>query len=1231
MEKPSPLEHQLPEGPWVLSLADSRDKQLVGGKAINLSRLIQAGFPVPDGFTVTTQAYLLGRKQADGGIPSEISRSILGAYRRMGSPPVAVRSSATAEDLADASMAGQYETILDVRDESALLTAVARCWKSLDTPRTRSYLAERGIAMDAVSMGVVVQQLIPADVAGVLFTANPRVGALHQMLVESSWGLGEAVVSGVVQPDTLILDRATGVVQEAVIADKEKWFPPGGTGVEQVPDPLRKKTSLNSQDVHGLWKLGLKVMQHFGSAQDIEWAIHKGKIYLLQSRAITTLEEIESYERTLAKTRLALREARQDGRGEWVRHNISETLPHPTPLTWSVVRQFMSGDGGFGRMYQEVGFKPSMVVCKEGFLDLVAGRIYMDLSRGAEIFSENYPLRYDVELLRADPNAAQAPPSVPKGGWRQLRELGDLSKQVNDRLTKLSQDLDKRLNEKLIPEFEKWVSQEKQRDLIALDNDAWLALWEERRARVMDDFGSQAMLPSMVAGMAMERLREFLAETFWDEEAAELANELSGAAEPDLTILGTEGLYQIATGQGSLEEWLSIHGHRAPEEFDLATPRWRERMEAVQSMASHLAGSMSPLVRHHERAAASKRRAAELETRLSAAQRQQFRHHLDLAHRYLPFRENGKFYLMLGYDLLRDMALDAGRRLQIGPEVFLLNFEELRDALRTGYAPLHLLEERRMLRAAEARIDLPRVIADADIERIPLPQSIPRTGQTRAFPISGGVSTGPVKIVLSPEKAGELGSGYILVCPSTDPNWTPLFVNAAGLVLERGGALSHGAVVAREIGIPAVVVDGATKIFTENQRLIVDGNLGTVTDADTQANVEGMAATKLDGTDPNDTRIPAMRRPPLPGPIERSNTKWRNRMLIVWGLFFAATFLLPAPWVHNRVMQALDALLLPIFAAVGGPVTVTVVAVALALFSMVGQRFLTDNSRLLAAKKRANALRKEGVLLPQDSPRARLIRQLTAPVQLRILSASLFPLILILGPMVMVFLWFPARIDPMSWNPAPGSTAFITAMVAGDHGAPIHLTHDAKLVLADQSPATQSIPLIRPVLEKLQANWRAPQELPAGTPWNLRAAAEATKTAMLDDLAAFLRNPMPARPITWSLELPDGHPGRYRVSLSTEGEEPVEIHLVAGNGVPPENKQDLGDGRGPVQFLDLGTSSSGIQSVRVTYREQLVKGGKIFWKPVEFLVRPWLPAWLIVYLLAYLPPMFLLRRILQLP
>jgi len=194
METPSPLEHELLEGPWVLSLADSRDKQLVGGKAINLSRLIHARFPVPDGFTVTTQAFLLGRQQADGGMPSEISQSILGAYRRMGSPPVAVRSSVTAEDLEDASMAGQYETVPDVRDESALLNAVARCWKSLDTTRTRSYLAEHGIAMDAVSMGVVVQQLIPADVAGVLFTANPRLGALHQMLVESSWGLGEAVV-----------------------------------------------------------------------------------------------------------------------------------------------------------------------------------------------------------------------------------------------------------------------------------------------------------------------------------------------------------------------------------------------------------------------------------------------------------------------------------------------------------------------------------------------------------------------------------------------------------------------------------------------------------------------------------------------------------------------------------------------------------------------------------------------------------------------------------------------------------------------------------------------------------------------------------------------------------------------------------------------------------------------------------------------------------------------------
>jgi len=437
--------------PLVISLADCRDAEVVGGKAINLSRLIGAGFPVPGGFAVTTTAFRAARDGAE--MPAQVRDTILTAYRAMGSPVVAVRSSATAEDLADASMAGQYETFLDVKGEEEVLEAVVRCWASLDSDRVSAYLKQQGIDRADVAMGVVVQRQVAADRAGVLFTANPSAGALGEMLIESSWGLGEAVVSGLVQPDTLVLDRATGTATSVRTADKKVWIPAGsGSGESKAtPEELRQKLSLDSQQVLALWRLGLQVMEHFGKAQDIEWAIEGNDVYLLQSRAITTLETAEAYERCLTETREDLREAKRQGRGNWALHNIAETLPHPTPLTWDVIRRFMSGDGGFGAMYRQVGFEPSREVCRDGFLNLIAGRIYMDLSLASEMFFEDYPYAYDPELLVRDPGASQGPPTLPCGSLLDRRRVGSRIADAQRTMRTLANDYDRTLDDEIIP------------------------------------------------------------------------------------------------------------------------------------------------------------------------------------------------------------------------------------------------------------------------------------------------------------------------------------------------------------------------------------------------------------------------------------------------------------------------------------------------------------------------------------------------------------------------------------------------------------------------------------------------------------------------------------------------------------------------------------------------------------------------------------------------------------
>ena len=1217
--------------PLVISLADCRDASVVGGKAINLSRLIGAGFPVPSGFAVTTSAYRAA-KQDHTEMPTEVRDAILAAYRDLGSPIVAVRSSATAEDLADASMAGQYETYLDVEGEQEVVEAVIKCWASLDADRVRIYLEEHGIDWTQVAMGVVVQRQVPADVAGVLFTANPKPGALGQMLIESSWGLGEAVVSGLVQPDTLVLDRATGAATSIETADKKTWIPAGSGAREgrPVPDELRQELSLNSRQVLSLWRLGLQVMGHFDSAQDIEWAIQGDDVFLLQSRAITTLEAAEAYERCLAETRDDLREARREGCGDWALHNIAETLPHPTPLTWDVVRRFMSGDGGFGQMYRDAGFEPSPEVCRDGFLDLVAGRIYMDLSRAPEMFFEGYPYAYDPELLARDPGASQGPPTLPRGSIFARRQIGTRLAGVQEKLMHLAEDCDRLLDDETIPELKRWVVEEKHCQLQSLDAVQWRELWEDRRDRALQHFGAKFMLPSLIATMAREELRSFCAENFWDVESEQLVNELSAAHSPDQTLLATQGLWGIAHGKTTVDEWLASFGHRAPEEFDLATPRWRERPDAVELLAGHLKDADSPLNRHHERTEQCKAEVFDLKATLDDTAAREFDEKLAVVHRYLRFREDGKFYLMLAYDLLRDMALEAGRRLEIGDDVFLLREEELFDALSTGIAPLHLIEQRRLARAAEAKIELPRLITEENMAALGERAEVESVGTISAFPISAGTASGPARIVSSPEEAGDPGDGYVLICPSTDPNWTPLFAKASGLVIERGGMLSHGAVVAREMGIPAVVCDGATRLFQEGEEVAVDGNQGRLSRLSKET-VGGTAPADATACDPADTHIPAAMTPPPPGRIERACGKWATLATAAWTVFFLAMFLLPGTWLWHASMAVLDFCMLPLVGMIGRVATVATVAAGLAIFSIVAQRLLTDNRRLAESKRRAGILGKQSAKMPEGSPRRKALQQAASGVQYRLLKAALFPLLLILGPMVMVFLWFPARVDPASWNAGPGATVFVTARVKGDHAGAVMLAHDAELRLEERTPASQSITLIRPVLERLHERWSEETAVPVDTPWELQAAARQTREEMLADLEGFLSRPMPSRDVSWTLQTPESESGRFPLQIETEGWPPVSTAVVLGKRVAPESKEDLGDGKGPVQVVRPTDANHPVELVKVAYREQLVKGSNVFWQPIEWMVASWMPGWLIVYLLVYIPAMFLLKWSLRVP
>jgi pyruvate,water dikinase len=1223
--------------PFVLPLADARDSAMVGGKAINLARLINAAFPVPNGFVVTTTAFRHANRSAEA-IPPDVADAITAAYRNIGSPTVAVRSSATAEDLDDASMAGQYETYLDLQGDQAVLDAVVKCWGSIESERVCAYLKEHDIPHEHVAMAVVVQELVPAEKAGVLFTANPRTGSKHELLVEANWGLGETVVSGMVQPDMLVLDRATGAVESQVISDKHVWIEPGAHETRPLPQDKRRIACLNSTEVVELWKLGLQVMDHFDSPQDIEWAIAGGKMYLLQTRSVTTLEDAETYEQLLSDVRTQLRAAHKAGRGDWVRHNIGETLPHPTPLTWSVIRRFMSGGGGFGAMYKRVGFEPSATICEDGFLDLVGGRIYMDLSRAPEMFFEAFPYTYDLDLLRSNPDAAQGPPTVPSGSFLAQLGVARRLKVVNRNLRALARRFDRRLTDEIIPQFQRYVLDEKTVDLAALSTSQWLKLWQDREREVLDRFAPDSLLPSLVAAMALDDLKCFISEHFWDEDPDALASQLSPGGEEDLTVASSQHLHDIAEGQSSVEQWLAEYGHRAPDEFDLGAPRWRETPELVARLAEHMKDTISPLERHRTRADDITRRVAQMTESLPPARRDEFAERLALVHRYIRFREDAKHYLMLGYDLLRDMLLDAGQRLDIGDGASLLEIEELHDALVSGVAPLHLIEKRRELRMAEKRLALPDVITEADLASLGEAPVITGGDRLDAFVLSGGTCSGPARIVHSPQDAGDLGSGYVLVCPSTDPSWTPLFVGACGVVLERGGTLSHGAVVAREMGLPAVVLSDATRLIEEDEEITVDGQQGAVL----RHSASQTAPPAAPG--PDDTRIAPDKTPPVPGRTERRGALIRNAFLLLWTVFFLIYFLVP-PALEDASYRILDAALLPLAAAAGKPVVVALLAALFALLTMVGQKLLTDNERLREAKKRAAALQKEARGLPKDSPRFKALGSPAGPVQVRVMKAAFVPLAIFLGPMIVSFLWLPQRVDTAVRNAKPGSAVKVTAVVNGDCDKAVALSAAKPLALDEISKPEQRIFLARGPLEQHLRKLRDTQSDLGDMAWDKALTVKRDRKAYLGELEAFLAGNMPDQKLSWAVTTPQGTGGKWPVTLSVAGGQTVTVHAVLGEGYAPETKEDLVVKTGKrvrtdrqVQVWRTGADNAVIKEVHICYRDpNPVKGEGTFWGPLDWFeadentgpFKAMFSPWLVLYIAVYVVVMFAVKLILR--
>ena len=713
------------------------------------------------------------------------------------------------------------------------INAVFRSWNSERAIAYRKRHDLRGLAGTAVN----IQVMFPSRVSGIVFTQDPNNLAAQQLVVESSYGLGEAVVSGDVTPDRFLVKRDAFTAIQTFCGSKAGVVAALGDAAPHDTAAL----TLSPAQIGELCTLSLAVEKHFGQPMDIEWGWADGKFALLQSRGIRGLDLAQDAEVAREETVLRLRQLAGNARRVWVTHNLRETLRAPTPLTWDIVRRFMSGAGGYGLMYQDFGYRPSAEVCAHGFLELICGRIYADPVRLAQLFWDGLPMSYDLAAILRDKSELDRAPTIFDASRVDETLLFKLPGALrlmfrsSRQLKRLRKSAKARFEEEILPPFLAYVREKRAEDLSARTTADLVKEVHNRCARVLNDFGKESLKPAFFGGLALGVLQGLLGQLMGEAEGARLASTLTMALDNDSTYEQDALLYRVAKGEATIEDFIARYGHRATGEMELSEPRWREDasyLEQVVAQIGRSSGRAMPEI-HHENAQKSAEAARALPEMLASVGGSSFAEeiarHLAEARALLPYRETGKHYLMMGYELIRLALLELARRWDTGNDIFFLHLAEL-EQFESRAAELRSEVARRKTRWKSAqRLELPDVIDSEHLTHFGMPQVFENAIEWQGDAVSAGVATGIARIVFNPREVNDLGSDYVLVCPSTDPGWTPLFINARALIVERGGVLSHGAIVARDFGIPAIVCPHATAFLHSGDRLRVDGNSGKIT------------------------------------------------------------------------------------------------------------------------------------------------------------------------------------------------------------------------------------------------------------------------------------------------------------------------------------------------------------------------------------------------------------------
>ncbi|WYS05970.1 phosphoenolpyruvate synthase [Bacillus sp. FSL R5-0394] len=857
----------------VLGFQEMDEKQLllVGGKGVNLGELSKIqGIHVPEGFCVTTtgfqkvikqnetfQALLdqLARAKVEDRdqigdissrirelilnieIPSDVVKAVAHYLSQFGEKHAyAVRSSATAEDLPHASFAGQQDTFLNIIGKDAILQHISKCWASLFTERAVIYRMQNGFDHRQVYLSVIIQKMVFPQASGILFTADPMTSNRKVLSIDAGFGLGEALVSGLASADCYkvredqIVDKRIATKKLAIYGREE-----GGTETQQIDPDQQKTQTLTDQQILQLARIGRQIEAHFGQPQDIEWCLANDTFYIVQSRPITTLYPIPEANDQEKHVYLS------------VGHQQMMTDPiKPLGLSFYLLITPAPMRKAGGRLFVDVAPRLTTRAGREALLNTV-GSDPLTKSALMTVIEQDF-----IKLL---PNEQTAP--LPGSSHKNMPEQFETDPTIVSKLIKRSQTSIEQLKQNIQAKS-------------GLDLFDFILEDIEQLKKILFDPQSTAVF--MAAINATTWINENMNEWLGEKNAADtlsLSVPHNITSEMGLALMDVadvirpypevidylqhakednflDELVKFDGGQearNAIYAYLDKYGMRCPGEIDITRTRWSEKpITLVPMILSHIKNfepnEGNRKFEHGRRVALEKEQ--ELIDRLKQLpdgeqKAKETKRRIDLLRNFIGYREYPKYGIVSRYFVYKPALLkEAEQLVQAGviqekEDIYYLTFEELHEVARTNKTDDQIIRKRKDEYKRYEKLTPPRVItSDGEIITGEYKQANLPANAIAGLAVSTGVIEGRARVILNMENA-DLEDGDILVTSFTDPGWTPLFVSIKGLVTEVGGLMTHGAVIAREYGLPAVVgVENATKLIKDGQKIRVNGTDGYV-------------------------------------------------------------------------------------------------------------------------------------------------------------------------------------------------------------------------------------------------------------------------------------------------------------------------------------------------------------------------------------------------------------------